>query len=70
MLVSNGIPAINITENPENQGLFFDIKPGIYDIWAIEYGYSSFENIEDEKEFFKILSRSNERELKFANDAL
>ena len=22
-------PAINITENPENQGLFFDIKPGI-----------------------------------------
>ena len=63
-------PAINITENPENQGLFFDIKPGIYDMWAIEYGYSSFENIEDEKEsLFKILSRSNERELNFANDA-
>ena len=30
-------PAINITKEPKNQGLFFDIQPGIYDIWAIQY---------------------------------
>ena len=63
-------PAINITKNPKNQGLFFDVKPGFYDIWAIEYGYSSYENIEEERESLtNILSRSTKRELAFANDA-
>ncbi len=64
-------PAINIATHPKNQGLFFDIKPGTYDIWAIQYGYSSF-NTENEEtiELEKILSRSTEDELAFANDAL
>ena len=35
-------PAINITKDPKNQGLFYDVKPGPYDCWAIEYGYSEF----------------------------
>ena len=35
-------PAINITKDPNNQGLFYDTKPGPYDCWAIEYGYSEF----------------------------
>ncbi|MGC6428875.1 MAG: zinc-dependent metalloprotease [Flavobacteriales bacterium] len=63
-------PAINIAENPENQGLFFDVKPGVYDIWAIKYGYSWFENKEKEDETLnEILSHSTKKELAFANDA-
>jgi len=64
-------PAINITKDTNNQGLFFDIKPGFYDVWAIQYGYSEFNSNDDEKtELSLILSRSTERELAFANDAL
>ncbi len=63
-------PAINIARNPENQGLFFDVKPGIYDIWAIQYGYTTFNKQEDEIDSLsEILSRSVEKELAFANDA-
>ena len=64
-------PAINITKDIKNQGLFFDIKPGIYDNWAIEFGYSQFNNEEQEKiGLKKILSRSTDKNLAFANDAL
>jgi hypothetical protein len=64
-------PAINITKDTNNQGLFFDIKPGFYDVWAIQYGYSEFNSNDEEKtELSLILSRSTERELAFANDAL
>ena len=62
-------PAININKNPENQALFFDVKPGFYDIWAIQFGYTQF-NENDSKGLDKILSRSTEKELAFANDAL
>ena len=60
---------INIAKDPKNQGLFFDIKPGVYDRWAIQYGYSQFSNKDEELLLDKILSRSTERELAFANDA-
>jgi hypothetical protein len=64
-------PAINITKDTNNQGLFFDVKPGFYDVWAIQYGYSEFKSNDDEKtELSLILSRSTEKELAFANDAL
>ena len=64
-------PAINIAKDPENQGLYFDIKPGVYDIWAIQYGYSSYNSDTEETEGLeKILSRSTEDQLAFANDAL
>jgi len=63
-------PAINIAKDTANQGLFFDVKPGPYDIWAIEYGYSSYIDLSIEEESLtKILSRSTEQELAFANDA-
>ena len=63
-------PAINIAKYPQNQGLFFDIKPGVYDIWAIKYGYSSYkDSITENKDLQKILLRSTEKELAFANDA-
>ena len=35
-------PAINIAKDPLNQGLFFDIKPGVYDDWAINLDIPSF----------------------------
>ena len=64
-------PAINITKDPKDQGLFFDIKPGPYDIWAIEYGYTDYEDAESEDiGLTSILSRSTEKELAFANDAM
>jgi len=63
-------PAINITRDPKNQGLFFDVKPGFYDIWAIQFGYSSYATPSMEEEGLdKILSRSTEKDLAFANDA-
>ena len=63
-------PAINIVKDTANQGLFFDVNPGVYDIWAIEYGYSTYQTQEQEKQYLsKILSRSIEKELAFANDA-
>ncbi len=61
-------PAINIAIDPKNQGLFYDTKPGPYDHWAIEFGYSVFENNELE-ELTKILSNSTLPSLAFANDA-
>ena len=64
-------PAINIAKDPNNQGLYFDIKPGVYDIWAIQYGYTSYSSSAEEIEGLeKILSRSTEDQLAFANDAL
>ena len=64
-------PAINITRDPEDQGLFFDVKPGVYDMWAIEFGYSQYDNFEAEEEGISaILSRSTEKDLAFANDAM
>ena len=64
-------PAINIANDPKNQGLFFDVKPGVYDMWAIEFGYSQFDSEEAENEgISKILSRSTEKQLAFANDAM
>tara|TARA_B110000914_G_scaffold59417_1_gene51541 strand:- start:25 stop:1038 length:1014 start_codon:yes stop_codon:yes gene_type:complete len=63
-------PAININKNPKEQALFFDVKPGYYDRWAIKFGYSTFEDSEQEEEIANILSRSTEKELAFANDAL
>tara|TARA_B100001287_G_scaffold49749_1_gene38797 strand:- start:72 stop:2615 length:2544 start_codon:yes stop_codon:yes gene_type:complete len=63
-------PATNIAKDPENQGLFFDIKPGLYDIWAIQFGYTTFnDSINEFVGLNNILSRSTEKELAFANDA-
>lgn len=63
-------PATNIAKDPDNQGLFFDIQPGPYDIWVIEYGYSEFnDSIIEIESLEKILNRSTEKDLAFANDA-
>ena len=63
-------PATNIAKDPDNQGLFFDIKPGPYDMWVIEYGYSEFnDSINEIESLERILNRSTEKDLAFANDA-
>lgn len=62
---------VNVSADPEIQGRFYDIKPGPYDIWAIEFGYSpALDDPEAEEERLeKILSRSTDPQLAFGNDA-
>lgn len=64
-------PAANFRLNPEDNTLYYTIKPGPYDHWAIEYGYSTgLENeVAEKSRLEKILARSTEPELTFGNDA-
>lgn len=64
-------PAINFAPEGKEQGLYFDTKPGPYDMWAIEFGYHPGADTEEEtnKILSEILSRSSQPELAFANDA-
>jgi hypothetical protein len=64
-------PLLNIAPPGVTQGDYSDTRPGPYDDWVIEYGYS--EGLTDlkaeEARLSKILSRSNEPGLAFGNDA-
>lgn len=55
---------VNIARDKSLQGLYYDIIPGPYDVWAIDFGYST-----DESRRESILARSTEKELAFGNDA-
>ena len=57
-------PAINIARPGERQGQFMITKPGPYDIWAIQFGYTP-----EESALPGILARSTRPELAFGNDA-
>ncbi len=60
----------NISPDKTKQGLFFDIKPGLYDKWAIQYGYETAANDNEEKEMLSaILAKSSLKENRFMNDA-
>ncbi|MFN8260655.1 MAG: zinc-dependent metalloprotease [Chitinophagales bacterium] len=60
----------NISTDKSKQGLFFDIKPGPYDKWAIQYGYAAAANDSEEKDALqKILAESVKKENRFMNDA-
>lgn len=60
----------NISPDTARQGLYFSIVPGLYDRWAIRYGYTTYKNADDENAGLKaILSESNKRENLFFNDA-
>lgn len=60
----------NISPDKTKQGLFFDIKPGPYDKWAIQYGYLSEANEVDETTALNsLLSESTKKEYRFMNDA-
>jgi hypothetical protein len=64
-------PAANIALDRTKQGQYFTTKPGPYDLWAIEFGYST--SLENEKEeadrLLKIAARSSDPQLTFGNDA-
>ena len=64
-------PGVNLALPGKKQGHYYTTRPGPYDIWAIEFGYSpGRDNVKDEqKRLEKILARSTEPELMFGNDA-
>lgn len=63
--------SVNVASDRSRQGHFYDTKPGPYDIWAIEFGYSpALDDPEAEEERLNaILARSTEPGLAFGNDA-
>lgn len=63
--------SVNVNPDRDNQGRYYDIKPGPYDIWAIRFGYSpALEDPDAEKERLEeILSESTKPEHAFGNDA-
>ncbi|MES1220638.1 MAG: zinc-dependent metalloprotease, partial [Bacteroidota bacterium] len=62
-------PAVNIALDKKKQGDYYTTKAGPYDLWAIEYGYTPFNQADEAEGLKKILSRSNDPKLAFGNDA-
>ena len=64
-------PGINIAPPEIEQGEYYTTTPGPYDVWAIEFGYSTaLENNElEESRLNTILARSTSPTLAFGNDA-
>ncbi len=64
-------PPTNLAPPGIKQGDYADTRPGPYDDWVIEYGYSTAldDNDAEEARLEKILSRSTEHDLAFGNDA-
>lgn len=62
-------PIANIAADKTKQGDYYTTKPGPYDLWAIEFGYTPFAPGAEKEGLQKILSRSNEPNLIFGNDA-
>jgi hypothetical protein len=62
-------PAINVSLDRSKQGDYYTTKPGPYDLWAIEYGYTPVDAANEEGFRKKVLSRSTEPDLAFGNDA-
>jgi hypothetical protein len=64
-------PAVNLALDKSKQGDYFTTRPGPYDLWAIEFGYSQGLNddIKEKERIEKILSHSSDSLLIFGNDA-
>jgi hypothetical protein len=64
-------PPVNIAPKGVKQGQYFTTKPGPYDHWAINFGYSEAleDPIEEEQRLEAIAALSHKPELAFANDA-
>ncbi|MEM9896021.1 MAG: zinc-dependent metalloprotease [Bacteroidota bacterium] len=56
----------NITKDRSKQGNYYSTKAGPYDVWAIQFGYTPFN---DQSERDALLARSTEPQLIFGNDA-
>ena len=59
-------PSINAAKDRDNQGQYYTMRPGPYDLWAIQFAY---EQGRTEVETNTLLDRSTEHELMFGNDA-
>ncbi|MDZ4823371.1 MAG: zinc-dependent metalloprotease [Flavobacteriales bacterium] len=64
-------PAFNYQLDPKQQSLYCDGKPGPYDLWVIEYGYSPAmdDPISEEYRLKQITDRSVDPRLAYGNDA-
>ncbi len=60
-------PAINFAPPGMEQTQFYSVRPGPYDDWAIEFGYSP--DVDDPQRREALLARSTEPALAFGNDA-
>ena len=60
-------PAVHLTTNAEDQHAYYITKPGPYDVWAIQFGYSP--ELDDAEKREAHLARSTEPALAFGNDA-
>lgn len=59
-------PAVNVAPPGTDQGQYYTTRPGPYDRWAVEYGYTPDAS---EEQLDEILSRSTDPDLAFGNDA-
>lgn len=64
-------PSLNLAPQDQTQTLYYTTRPGPYDQWAIEYGYSEAldDAVKEEQRLSEILARSTQPELAFGNDA-
>ncbi len=64
-------PAFNYQLNPNEQTLYCDTRPGLYDLWVIEYGYSPTKDdpLMEELQLKRITDRSTDENLMYGNDA-
>jgi hypothetical protein len=61
---------VNLAPPGRNQTGFYDVTPGPYDDWAIEFGYSqALDGPDGEANRVALLNRSTEPQLVFGNDA-
>lgn len=63
--------AVNVAPPGKSQTPFYQNRPGLYDYWAIEYGYSPglTDAAAEQQRLQTLLSRSTEPELVYGNDA-
>lgn len=60
-------PSINFAPPGEEQAHYYTVRPGTYDIWAIQFGYDP--DLDDPAKMEAHLARSTEKALVFGNDA-
>lgn len=62
--------SFNVTEEAKDRPMFITIKPGIYDDWAINFGYAPAltDPEEEQLRLQKILDRSTDPRLQYGND--
>ena len=60
-------PSINFAPQGKKQAHYYTVRPGDYDIWAIQFGYDP--SLDDPAKRKAHLARSNEKGLTFGNDA-